>query len=237
LADLASARARFDDVLALLRDLGDPRFLAVTLGNAGWVAAALGETERAAARFREEIPLLEAVGDPYLITWGLDGVAALAVQRDQPALAARLLGAAAAIRAAVGAVVPGVVVPLYEQYVNRARTRLGEAAFAAAWQAGQVLSIPGAIEEALAVLGEPAPPAPAAPPPHGLTAREMEILHLLAQRWTDKEIAAALFLSPRTVTTHVTGILNKLGVGSRREAAAVAIRDGLVQPRPENAPT
>ena len=66
------------------------------------------------------------------------------------------------------------------------------------------------------------------PVPHGLTPREVEVLQLVAQRWTDKEIAQALFLSPRTVTTHVTSILNKLGVASRREAGTVAMRDGLV---------
>jgi DNA-binding NarL/FixJ family response regulator len=56
-----------------------------------------------------------------------------------------------------------------------------------------------------------------------LSRREREILPLLAARWTDREIAEALCISYRTVTTHVTHIYNKLGVGSRREAAALAI--------------
>lgn len=58
--------------------------------------------------------------------------------------------------------------------------------------------------------------------PLGLTRREVEVLHLLAQRQTDKEIAARLFLAPRTVQSHVAHILNKLGVANRREAAAKA---------------
>jgi DNA-binding CsgD family transcriptional regulator len=63
--------------------------------------------------------------------------------------------------------------------------------------------------------------------PAGLTAREVDVLRLLAQHQTDKEIAAALFLSPRTVSTHVANIFNKLGVANRREAAAAAVGLGL----------
>jgi DNA-binding NarL/FixJ family response regulator len=64
--------------------------------------------------------------------------------------------------------------------------------------------------------------------PAGLTEREVEVLRLLAQRQTDKEIAAALFLGPRTVQSHVAHILNKLGVANRREAAARADHLGLL---------
>jgi DNA-binding CsgD family transcriptional regulator len=56
----------------------------------------------------------------------------------------------------------------------------------------------------------------------------MEVLRLLAQHRTDKEIAEALFDSPRTIQTHVERIRAKLGVDNRREAAAEAVRRGLV---------
>ncbi|MDQ3655311.1 MAG: helix-turn-helix transcriptional regulator [Chloroflexota bacterium] len=55
-----------------------------------------------------------------------------------------------------------------------------------------------------------------------LSPREREILALLAARWTDREIAEALYISYRTVTTHVSNIYDKLGIHSRREAAAFA---------------
>jgi DNA-binding CsgD family transcriptional regulator len=55
-----------------------------------------------------------------------------------------------------------------------------------------------------------------------LTRREREVLLLLVARYTDREIAAALCISQRTASTHVARILAKLGVGSRREAAALA---------------
>jgi DNA-binding CsgD family transcriptional regulator len=51
---------------------------------------------------------------------------------------------------------------------------------------------------------------------------------LLAQGQTDKEIAAALFIGARTVQTHVGNLFAKLGVNTRAEAAAVAVRHGLV---------
>lgn len=56
-----------------------------------------------------------------------------------------------------------------------------------------------------------------------LSRREREILSLLTMRWTDREIADELCISYRTVTTHVSNIFDKLGVNSRREAAAVAM--------------
>ena len=62
----------------------------------------------------------------------------------------------------------------------------------------------------------------------GLTARETDVLRLITAGRTDREIADELFISPRTAQTHVTSILAKLGVATRAEAAAVAVRDGLV---------
>ena len=60
-----------------------------------------------------------------------------------------------------------------------------------------------------------------------LTPREREVLRLLVEGRSNPEIAAALFVSPRTAETHVTHILAKLGVTTRAEAAAHAVRDGL----------
>jgi DNA-binding NarL/FixJ family response regulator len=55
-----------------------------------------------------------------------------------------------------------------------------------------------------------------------LSRRERDVLRLLVERYSDREIAEALFVSYRTITTHVAHIFNKLGVNSRREAATVA---------------
>jgi non-specific serine/threonine protein kinase len=72
------------------------------------------------------------------------------------------------------------------------------------------------------------PRAPSPQVPFDLTFREQEVLALLCQRLTDSEIAAQLFISPKTVGKHVSNILGKLGVSNRREAAAIAVRYALV---------
>jgi DNA-binding CsgD family transcriptional regulator/tetratricopeptide (TPR) repeat protein len=63
---------------------------------------------------------------------------------------------------------------------------------------------------------------------YGLSPREREVLNILAEGRTDRDIAGRLFISERTVHVHVRRILAKLGVSSRTEAAGVAIREGLV---------
>jgi two-component system, NarL family, response regulator LiaR len=62
-----------------------------------------------------------------------------------------------------------------------------------------------------------------------LTAREHEVLQLIAKGCSNPEIATALYLSPNTVKTHVRGILNKLGVNHRLQAVVVALRMGLIR--------
>ena len=68
--------------------------------------------------------------------------------------------------------------------------------------------------------------------PLGLTARELEVLELVAAGRSNREIAAELFISAKTASVHVSNILAKLGVGSRGEAAATAHRLGLFDPAP-----
>ncbi|MFI6676341.1 LuxR C-terminal-related transcriptional regulator [Kribbella sp. NPDC050470] len=68
-------------------------------------------------------------------------------------------------------------------------------------------------------------------PPQGLTDRERQVLALLAGGRTNREIGDALYMSPKTASVHVTHILEKLGVESRVQAAAVAVRLGLDKPQ------
>jgi DNA-binding NarL/FixJ family response regulator len=83
----------------------------------------------------------------------------------------------------------------------------------------------------LATEHRPAPPQPAAaaaPPPDRLSAREREVLGLLARGYTNPEIARELFITPHTVKIHVEHILSKLGVSDRTQAAVRAIELGYV---------
>ncbi len=80
------------------------------------------------------------------------------------------------------------------------------------------------------------PATPAGPPrrpvadaPYRLTERELAVLRLLAAGYTNAQIGAELFISPKTTSVHVTSILRKLGVAGRVQAAAVAERAGLLQ--------
>ncbi len=75
---------------------------------------------------------------------------------------------------------------------------------------------------------ERVPSALPTPAPHGLTRREIDVLRLIADGMTDREIADTLSISHYTVMRHVSSILNKLDVPSRTAAAAVALRQGLV---------
>ena len=61
-----------------------------------------------------------------------------------------------------------------------------------------------------------------------LTARERDVLRLIAKGMTNDAIAEELFVSPRTVTTHITRMYAKLGISNRAEAVAIALRAGLV---------
>ena len=98
------------------------------------------------------------------------------------------------------------------------------------WEAGHELSVTEAVEEAFAAL-DAATPVSDVPPPNdalGLTGREFQVARLLIQGLSDREIAEALSISPRTVSGHVSKVLGKLGVDSRTAAVALALQHGLV---------
>jgi DNA-binding NarL/FixJ family response regulator len=64
--------------------------------------------------------------------------------------------------------------------------------------------------------------------PDGLTAREVEVLRLVAQGLTNEQVAEQLVISPRTVNTHLTSIYGKIGVSTRSAATRYAIKHNLV---------
>jgi DNA-binding NarL/FixJ family response regulator len=67
------------------------------------------------------------------------------------------------------------------------------------------------------------------PPPDGLSARELDVLRLVARGQSNREIGATLFISEHTVANHVRGILRKTACANRTEATAYAYRRGLAE--------
>ncbi len=117
-----------------------------------------------------------------------------------------------------------------ERVLAATRAELEEREFAAAWSEGRRLSIEQAVTLARRVLTAPPPvrQSAAVVKSTALTAREQDVLRLLVAGHPDREIAAALRISPRTVQTHVASLFSKFGVNSRVELTAVAVRRGHV---------
>jgi DNA-binding CsgD family transcriptional regulator len=121
----------------------------------------------------------------------------------------------------------------YRRTLAAVQTRLDEEEFALAWSAGRELTLEEvliAAEEALLIAGTLADAGVSASPAErfGLTPREHQVLRLLAEGQSDKEIGETLFISHRTVMGHVANLLAKLDVPSRSAAAHVADRLGLL---------
>jgi DNA-binding NarL/FixJ family response regulator len=112
--------------------------------------------------------------------------------------------------------------------IDEARSRAGEQVFAAAWLEGRALGPAAAGEVAMALI-EPMTNRPTFSAKPDLTRRERQVLRLINDGLTDREIAESLFISPRTAQNHVASILAKLHVRTRLQAAEVAAARGLVE--------
>jgi DNA-binding NarL/FixJ family response regulator len=97
--------------------------------------------------------------------------------------------------------------------------------------AGESLLHPQAVARLMA---EVATDAPARPSRTSLTPREVEVLRLLAGGLSNRQLARKLVISEKTVKTHVSSILSKLGLADRTQAALYAVREGLVEPDPRS---
>jgi predicted ATPase/DNA-binding CsgD family transcriptional regulator len=229
---LPLAASRLEAALRELRAVDDRWGMGITLVRLGYVERDRGEDARAIALFAEGLALLSELGDRRIIALALDGVAGLAVTWEQPEHAARLFGASSVLREANGLPVDPAFRTAHERDVGAVRAALGDESFAVSWTTGTALSLPAAVALATAI----APPAPVTPPtspltnqpdPLGLTPREREVLRLLAQGKSDREIAEALSISERTAGNHVQHAMAKIGVDSRTAAAVFAVRYGL----------
>jgi len=233
LGDYERAAADFDEGLARYRGIGSRLGTAKMLALLGVALLEEGEHQRAVVALQEGLPLSrEGRYDSYVAVC-LETLAAAAGESGDAHCAATLWGAADAVRDTIGAPLPPTDRARLERFLTRARAFLGGPAFAAAWERGRTFSVESAIDQALSVNAaqSPVPLARRAPRPvagHDITERELEVLRLLATGHSDREIAADLFISRRTVEGHVARIFAKLGVKSRAAAASVAVANGIV---------
>ena len=114
--------------------------------------------------------------------------------------------------------------------IAKVRSSLGAATFEQEWAAGLQMPIELAIEASAEIHAEPSDPAvvTSKAEQYGLTPREIDVLRLLVDGLSTADIAEKLFISPRTVSTHVASILGKLGVATRSAAVGLALRTGLL---------
>jgi predicted ATPase/DNA-binding CsgD family transcriptional regulator len=232
--DHEASQALIEEALALFKELGDRRAVAKAHYRQGCVAFDQDDHRGALASYEKCLAILWEVEDTWLIAVSLEKLAQVALVQEHPAWSARLCGAAEVLREAMGGPIPPIACADYEQAVAAARTQLGEEVFAAVWKEGRAMTP----QQAFAAR-EPVPArqarmmqksAATMPPtyPLGLTAREVDVLRLVAEGLTDARVAEELVLSPRTVSTHLRSIYNKLRINSRTAAARFALENHLV---------
>ena len=231
------ARALLEEAEALSRERRHKGVLINAIDNLGWAALLRGEHERAKSYYEESLALCEELGNELIASESMEGLARISASEGEAERAAKLFGAAEALREAVGYRHLPVEDALREPYLATARSRLGVAAWEETQAEGRAMELEEAIEYALSSevpsatspSSAAAEPSPSSAPEHpgGLTAREVEVLGLVAEGMTSAEIAKELYLSPRTVEAHITSIYHKIGVSSRSAATRFALEHGL----------
>jgi len=172
------------------------------------------------ARFTESLRIARRIDDRIAQYYNLEGLGYQAAGTSQAQMAARLLGAAETLRTTIGTHLMMSNHPQMARAKESAIHALGAARFQAEYDAGTRMNREAALRLAL---GEAAASSIASADGQGtglLGKREAQVARLLAEGLSNKEIGTRLFVSERTVDTHVRNILNKLGFNSRTQIAA-----------------
>lgn len=222
--DITAVKTAAAEGIELSRKAGDLYSLEMMLLNLGGTALFAGDVEVAKTLYHEALGIARRIDDRVAQYALLDSLGCQAAATGQARLAAQLIGAAETVRTEAGASLIPILAPMIAQAEAAAVSALGQQKFDAEVEAGRHLSRDEAIRLAL---GESSgrKPAPSAPPPAengqlaALGKREVEVARLLAEGLTNRQIGARLFISERTVDTHVRSILNKLGFDSRAQIA------------------
>lgn len=216
--DLLGARRWADDTVATVP--GCYRVAALTARAR--VAVAQGEPHQAERDLHDAVAAAEDTGGTHYLPDAFEGLAALAADIN-PEHSARLLGAADAVRKRQGSVRFKAFQASYDASLAKTREALGQQAFEAAWAEGAALSTAEAIAYARRGRGARGRPANGW---ESLTPTELDVVRLVGEGLPNKDIAARLFISPRTVQSHLTHVYTKLAVSSRVQLAREAARHG-----------
>jgi DNA-binding CsgD family transcriptional regulator len=228
--DRARAVSLLEATLESAQDLGDILLHSWCIPRLGLIAFDQEDAARLAALLRQLRGLDTIFSAMHHVRLGHFTVSALlATLLGDSGSAARFIGAASIEFFDVAVALPNGA--YYVRMEETARERLGPDAYQVAWTAGRRVSraaLQADMDRLLAMTDQE--PAPATPDrdSSGLTPREREVLRLLVDGRTNREIAAALYISHRTATTHVTNILAKFGVETRAAAVTYAFQHGLV---------
>ncbi len=239
LGDTPSAHALLKEVLSLSRELESQDDSGRALCGLGHLALRQGDLAQSRSSYEECITTLQGRWMIPRLKWALtaslEGLGEIALAEGQASLSVVLFAAASASRTAHGYDYRiGIEQPYYDRTLAAARAELGEQAFATLWAQGQQLTLLQALAKARSPIVMPTPdqeaptiPSPPSAPPGGLTAREVQVLQLVAMGLSKKQIAEQLVLSPHTVNVHIQSIYGKLLINSRSAATRYAIEHHL----------
>jgi predicted ATPase/DNA-binding CsgD family transcriptional regulator len=218
--DIEAVNAAASEGVRLSRDVGDLYSLEMMLLNRGGTALFAGDLQQAKGFYAEALKIAQRIDDRVAQYALLDGLGSVAAGSGHARLAGQLIGAAETVRTQAGASLIPILAPFLAQAEESAIAALGASKFEAEVNAGKRLNRDDAIRLAL---GEPAQVAKTATANGNVGAllgkREADVARLVADGLSNKQIGARLFISERTVDSHVRSILNKLGFNSRAQIA------------------
>lgn len=238
--EIEDASSLLSEVLVVSRELGFLRGICFALQGQATIERLRGNLDRATALCLELLERWRLMGSLAFIARSLEELAAIAEAQAQSERCARLLGAASVLR-------DRSKMPMnrldrrdldFDRLTSSVQARLGKSEFDAAWEMGRATSLDATIEYALEISGQTSATKPSSSPTAAgstsesiLSAREREVAVLIAEGYSNRAIADALVIAPRTVDSHVSNILSKLDLHSRAQIAAWSVEHGLVPPK------